>query len=922
MNESSLHNDATRRNSHLKGIIGLFVLYCIILFLPYAKYYVHDMLPMSGDGVTFVNDQIFIKNMLEKTGEFPLWNKWLAAGAPLMISPAFLFSFLPLKTMVYTIYIVPIAIGAVFAYLYFREIKCSIWASLSMSLIYLLSIHLGGLRKSHGYIILASAIFPVILYFIERYFTTRKLKWLLASSVAMAVQLYTGSLQHAFYTDCFLFIYLLAFGFHYRIKVGTMLRHGLAWGLSYLGMIAFRMFPMLEQNFVYADMGTMHTDYDTFVSYSIHPIKLIEMVFPKFFGGQIYQAFGPQYSSEVDIEIFLGYIVFLLIIAGVAFYIRDFRIRFYLVAMGMVFFYCALGAFPTIAQVIHQIPYLGDFRCPARALFLLIFLAYTLAAMGLTALRSKEAVERFLKISAKVSTGILAVVAIAIFTAAMYTGITGGFTAENFRPLAEYVRVCLSEEIVWILVSVLEIVLGLRLIQKNPRWGHRVICLIVGIATIAQTIPFTCVTQPAEASVLNAVDETSERLSNEIGNAKVWDAFRGIDEVHESIISLNRGMSKEIASINAYIPFNNPHLYRLFTQEKKTPMNYSGLLRGSLKAVQNVRLQNSLLSMLGVKYIIDSSQIIAENSTFCQVVRTGEVQYTLDSLVIPDTDGELAVQQESFQPEANGWYKINFSCDVSQEQTIIFDLYAGPEYDSAEQEVWFTLQEGNHDYSAIICAGNCDTYTDIVWRILSFGTEEFAMKGFTITKLMMDNTGTYKLWNPELAPDIYVNENARDILYIPDAIEQIGDIEVLYEETPLFALDRVNYMEDMAGRTLHPENAVISDINFGSNQITARVATGEPTFINFSQCHYPGWKAYVDGKETNLYMVNGLIMGMEVPEGTHEISFSYEPLSFAVGLAVSGGTAVALLTGLIITKRKDRHESVKQGNDHKNTDGK
>lgn len=905
----------------LLRLLGLCALYCIILFLPYAQYYADDMVPMSGDGLSFIGDQIFVKQTLAETGEFPIWNKWLAAGVPFsQISPTLLFSFLPVKAMVYAIYIVPVALGALFAYLYFREIKCSVEAALSMSTVYLLSIHLGGFRKGHGYIILASAVLPVILYFVERYFTTQKLRWLIGSSVAMAAQFYLGSLQHTFYADCFLIAYLLAFGVHYRMKLGTMLRHGVAWGMSYAGLIAFRIIPMLEQNLAYADMGSARTDYDTFVSYSIHPIKLIEMVFPKFFWGDAHQAFGPRYSSEMDVEIFWGYMVFLLVIAGVAFCIRDFRVRFYLAAMGVVFLYCALGAFPAMAQVIYQIPYLGDFRCPARALYLFIFMAYTLAAIGLSTLKDRAAVGRFLKLSAGTSAGILAVVAIAVFTAAMCTGISGGFTAGGFQPLADYVRTCLGGEIVWVLVSVLGIVFGFQLMRKYPRWGHSGICLVAGVAVIAQTLPFTSATQPSKVSALNAVDEVSAQLASEIGNGKVWDAFLGIDAIHESIISLNRGASKGIASINTYAAFNNPRLYRLFTQEKETPMNSSGLLSGSLKAVQNVRLQNSLLSMLGVGYIIDSSQIIAADSAYYQLGEADEVQYTLDALVIPDTDGELAVQQDFLQPAANAWYQVSFSCDAPQAQTLIFDLYAGPEYDAAEQEAGFTLQAGDQDYSALIHTGDCDAYTDIVWRILSFGTEEFTLRDFTIAKLETIGTGAYTLWNPELASNIYVNENARDILYIPDAIVQIADTEMLYEETPRFSLDRVNYMEDLADCTLYPEHAVISGINFGSNRITAQIETEEDTFVNFSQCHYPGWKAYVDGAETELHLVNGLIMGMEVPAGTHEISFSYEPLSVVIGLSASGGTA-ALLVGLAVTKRKERCRPAGQEDGRKNDHG-
>jgi len=895
---------AWENNHRLQSACLLFVIYGILLFSVYAQYYFQDMLPMSGDGVTFAMDQVFVKKMIEETGEFPLWNKWLAAGIPFTkISPTLLLSFLPIKEMIYTIYIVPIAMGAVFSYLFFREIRCSAWASLSMSLIYLFSIHLGGVRKSHGFIILSVAVFPVILYFVERYFTTRKLRWLIGSSVAMAVQFHLGALQLTVYADIFLVVYLISFGFHYKIKILTMLKHGMAWGMTYLGLIAIRLSPMLEQNLTYASAGSAGTSYDTFVSFSIHPIKLIQMIFPEFFGRDIYSALGSQYSSGIDIDIFLGYMVFLLIIWGAAFCIRDFRARFYLVSMCVAFLYSALGALPAIAHVLYQIPYLGDFRCPSRALYLFIFMAYTLAAIGLTTLKNWEAVKKFLRLSVRISGAILAVVVVAVVTAAMYAGISGGFSDASFEPIAKYVQTYLNESIVWILVSILGITLAMNLMRKYPRWGHSGICLIVGIATVAQTFPFTSVTQPSRVLDLNAVDEVSARLASEIGNWKVWDAFAGIDGGHESLVSLNRGMSKGIASINAFVAFNNPNLYRLFTQEEDAPMNYSGLLTGSLKASQNLKLQNSLLSMLGVRYLIDSSKIIESDSTFSRMNQAREVHYSSDSIVVPNSQGELSVQYEYFQPEPNVIYEISFSCDVTQEQKLYVDFYAGENYDGAAQQANFVISEGTTDYDAIIYAGNSDEFENIMWRVVSWGTEEFAMRDFQITKIA-SVAGEYIPWNPELDPSIYVNENARDILYIPDAIEQIEDTEILYRDTIYYALDRVNYMESWEDCTLHPENAVISNIDFGCNQITAKIETEEPTFVNFSQCHYPGWKAYVDGKETDLYMVNGVIMGMEVPKGTHEISFSFEPLSYAIGAAISGGTVIILLIGLGVTKRK------------------
>lgn len=888
------------------GPAGLFCVYCILLFLVYAPYYFQDMIPMSGDGAGFAAEQVFVKKMLEETGEFPLWNKWIAAGIPFTtISPTVLLGFLPIKEMVYAVYIVPVALGAVFAYLYFREIKCSAWASLSISLVYLFSIHLGGLRKSHGYIILATAMFPVVLYFIERYFTTRKLRWLIGSSVAMAAQFYLGMFQHTIYADIFLAIYLISFGLHYKMKIAVMLRHGMIWGMTYLGLIAFRLIPMLEQNVAYASAGSVRTPYDTFVSYSFHPIKLIQMVFPKFFGGNIYDTFGTLYSSGIDIEIFLGYFVFLLMVTSAVLFIQNFRVRFYLLAMGVVFAFSALGIFPDLGHIVYQIPYLGDFRCPARVIFLFIFMAYSLAAIGLSALKESSACKQFFKLSLKISVFFLVAACSLFVVCSVCMGIERGFIVESFYPVVEYMHLCLNDGICWIIGALLLIAVGVRMISKYPCRGHMIICIIVAIATILQTFPYTSRTDPIYISDLTVADEVSDQLAKEIGNSKIWAAFEGLNAYQESVISLNRGMVKQIASINSYNAFNNPNLYRLFTQEKETPMNYSGLLTGSLKARQNLKLQNSLLSMLGVRYLIDSSKIIEADNTFVQIDPVEEVQYSSDGVTVPDSQGELSVQFDYFQPEPYALYEISFSAAVAQEQEIYVDFYAGENYDGAEQQADFFLTAGENDYSAIVYAGDSDNYTNIVWRAVSWSAEEFVLRNFKITKIA-SNAGEYIPWNPELDSSIYLNENARDILYIPDAIEQIEDVEILFQDTVYYALDRVNYMEDLESCALNPADAVISNIDFGTNQITAQITAGEPTFVNFSQCIYPGWNAYVDGVRTELHTVNGLIMGMEVPAGTHDISFAYEPVSFVLGIAVSGGTAAALLAGWIINRKKLR----------------
>ena len=202
-----------RVSSSRKISIVLFFLYCAILFGLYANYFFSDEIIMSGDALQVFTDGHLLTESLS-SGEIPLWNKYLSLGVPFYnYSPVFLLNFISYKAMVYGSYIGFVAIGATFFFKYLEKIGCSRWAAICISICYLLSTHIGGYRKSHPHLIFTIVLLPVILYFIEKYFSTRKLRWLLCSSTFMALQFVVGFQQQVIYSDIFLAIYLLVFGF-------------------------------------------------------------------------------------------------------------------------------------------------------------------------------------------------------------------------------------------------------------------------------------------------------------------------------------------------------------------------------------------------------------------------------------------------------------------------------------------------------------------------------------------------------------------------------------------------------------------------------------------------------------------------------------------------------------------------------------
>ncbi|MBD5653981.1 MAG: YfhO family protein, partial [Candidatus Eremiobacteraeota bacterium] len=78
----------------------------------------------------------------------------------------------------------------------------------------------------------------------------------------------------------------------------------------------------------------------------------------------------------------------------------------------------------------------------------------------------------------------------------------------------------------------------------------------------------------------------------------------------------------------------------------------------------------------------------------------------------------------------------------------------------------------------------------------------------------------------------------------------------------------------------------------------------KPTLLFLSDTLYPGWKAFVDSRETPILRTNYLFRGALVPAGKHAVEFRYEPLSFRAGLALCICALIALLAFSVRVKRR------------------
>lgn len=896
--------------------VFIFAFMFIIPFIVYNEFYKQNLLLAGGDGYGSASALIFLKNSLMQ-GEFPLWNKYLSNGVPYagdISNHAFyiiniLLSWLPEKLYIYTIYSLHVSLGAFFTYLYMKEIGCSKLSSLCLGFIYLMSVHMGGYRKGHLMIITTIVYLPIILYFVEKYFSTRKIKWLIFSSFAMALQFYNAFIQDVMYTDVIVFIYLLAFGIHYRMKLKKMLCHGIIWITTYFGLIALQLFPTLEMMMEYGKAGASKMEYTTFITYSIHYIKLLQMLFPYIFGDNIHQSFGGYVSSEMDIEIFIGHFLLLLLVFGVVRYFKDFRVKLSAIIMVGTFLFAAQAHIPGLSKVLYNIPLVGNMRCSSRILFIFIFFAFVISCITLSKLQDKKEVKALCRFAAFFAVGVIITLMVASIAIFVVEG-ANGFDEEHMKSIFRYFnKAFVKDTLLLVFAAFLVFILykaSLKLSDAKYKYAFSTICLAVMFLTIAETYPFATQSSPAALDALQLKDTALQQLAEDIDNYKVWDAFPSIDGSHVSIISQNTSMAKGLSSINAYISINNPRIYRLFTQEPTAEMNHSGLLTGSPKAALNINYQNDMLSMLGVKYIIDTFNLIGEDGSAYDVREIKQIALHEDNIYIPNMNEELYVYSKEIKLSPNTLYKISFEATLIDAQNAAYyvDFYGGELYDAPEQQTSIIITEGTNEYSAYIYSGDSTVSDTIYARIIGNPISECIIRNFTVTEVDTQYIGSvYKPYYSDESIKIYTNANAKDILYTPKAVVSIDSVEDIYTNVFNYSLDDVNYIENYKNIDLTDVYTEIRAIDFKNNSIRAEVSSTADSFVNFSQNYFPGWRAYINGKPVHVYMVNGLIQGIEVPAGENIIEFKFQPVSIYIGGAISLITlCVAIL--ILLNERK------------------
>jgi len=331
-----------------------------------------------------------------RAGSLPLWNPYLYGGAPLvadnqsgLLYPINLLTFALKPDLDYRamelLSVAHFYLAGVCAYFGLRYVgrqPLKRWAALAGAAAFMFSdlfvTHFGNLNM-----IACAAWLPLVFCLLRRALEEQRPGFAAASGVFLGIAALAGHVQPLLYSVFALGLYLLYHLFvHMRSTWRRLLNTVALFAVAML--VAFgTAAPTLLPNYEMSRL-TLRSDlaYEDASQYSVPPAAWVGLVVPGIFGRGPGGFWGPWPRVEV------GYVgILTLLLAGLALLLRRDRLAYFMVLLGIVAAFLAMGDATVLHGWLYRfVPGFDLIRAPARFIYLLDFALASLAALGLDTL--------------------------------------------------------------------------------------------------------------------------------------------------------------------------------------------------------------------------------------------------------------------------------------------------------------------------------------------------------------------------------------------------------------------------------------------------------------------------------------------------------------------------------------------------------
>lgn len=66
-------------------------------------------------------------------------------------------------------------------------------------------------------------------------------------------------------------------------------------------------------------------------------------------------------------------------------------------------------------------------------------------------------------------------------------------------------------------------------------------------------------------------------------------------------------------------------------------------------------------------------------------------------------------------------------------------------------------------------------------------------------------------------------------------------------------------------------------VDYQDDRVVIQISSTAPGLLVLNDNYYPAWRAFVDGKQTKIYLANFSFRAVPIPSGEHTVEFKYQP---------------------------------------------
>lgn len=193
------------------------------------------------------------------------------------------------------------------------------------------------------------------------------------------------------------------------------------------------------------------------------------------------------------------------------------------------------------------------------------------------------------------------------------------------------------------------------------------------------------------------------------------------------------------------------------------------------------------------------------------------------------------------------------------------------------------------------------------------GVKYILHKNDTLGKDLAHDTTTFKddryklIW--QSAPwQIYENLNAVPRAFLTNSYIVEKDPAKLLSRFYANDVDETQSILISEDPTLDKKKLTQKNVDvlaYEPNSVRLRTQSNAESLLFLSDTYFPGWIAYVDGKESKIFTANYAFRAVKVPEGEHLIEFIYNPFSFRLGFQITLISSLLVIISYILLRKKN-----------------